>query len=268
MTLENAIILTQASLSGAYRRVTLRCPAVCAVAEPGQFVHVRIPALHPGALRRPLSLCKVEGDTLTLLYKIVGQGTEALARMKAGEAVNLLGPLGRGFPVGERTQNPEPRTQNEAFPVLVGGGYGVAPLLFLAMRLKRKGAVFMGGRTKEDIMLTEEFAALGWDVRLATEDGSVGTKGYVTNAILGSGFCVLGSPVVFYACGPDGMLRAVGELAQKMDCAAWLSLDKHMGCGVGACLACIQTLRKPDGTEWVGRVCKDGPVFEAREIVW
>ncbi|MCL1856048.1 MAG: dihydroorotate dehydrogenase electron transfer subunit [Kiritimatiellaeota bacterium] len=261
----------------------LRCPAVCAVAEPGQFVHVRIPALRPGALRRPLSLCKVEGDTLTLLYKIVGEGTEALARMKAGETVNLLGPLGNGFPMeglkveggkveGADDTSTASRLRPSTFdlrPILVGGGYGVAPLLFLAMRLKRKGAVFMGGRTKEDIMLTEEFAALGWDVRLATEDGSVGTKGYVTDAI--EEWSVVSgqwSEVVFYACGPDGMLRAVGELAQKMDCAAWLSLDKHMGCGVGACLACIQTLRKPDGTEWIGRVCKDGPVFEAREIVW
>jgi len=142
--------------------------------------------------------------------------------------------------------------------------------LFLAMRLKDKGAVFMGGRTAQDILLVDEFTALGWDVQVATEDGSLGIKGYVTNAIEKYKLPPTPYPLppVFYACGPDGMLRAIGDVAQKMGAKAWLSLDKHMGCGVGACLACIQTLRKPDGSEWIGRVCKDGPVFESREIVW
>ncbi|MFC1462771.1 dihydroorotate dehydrogenase electron transfer subunit, partial [Verrucomicrobiota bacterium] len=193
-----------------------------------------------------------------ILYKPVGRGTAALALVSGGEEVSLIGPLGRGFPYGP----------NAAFPVLVGGGYGVAPLYFLAARMNRKGILFVGGAGKADILCVSDFEALGWDVRVATEDGSMGEKGLVTDILDKWLEGHDGAAPEFHACGPDGMLKAVGDRAEKGSRTAWLSLDKHMGCGVGACLACVQKIRDDDGSERWGRVCTDGPVFESREIVW
>lgn len=258
MQITEAILSRHEPAPGGYRRVVLEAPDLAAVARPGQFLHLRIPNLWQGALRRPFSICLVEDGRIHVLYKTVGAGTEALALLPAGASVNLLGPLGNGFPleIGDRT------------PVLVGGGYGVAPLLFLAKRLPRKGLLFAGGRTAADILLRDEFEDLGWDVRLSTEDGSVGIRGRVTAALDAWAETADTSRCEIFACGPDGMLRAVGDRAIAWKCPGWLSLDKHMGCGVGACLACVQALRREDGTVHKGRVCRDGPVFAASEIVW
>lgn len=258
MQLTEAKIVRHEPAPGGYRRIVFESPAVAAAAKPGQFIHLRVPTLWKAALRRPFSLCRIDGELVHVLYKDVGVGTAALARLPVGTAVNLLGPLGNGFPPPAAGR----------LPLLVGGGYGVAPLLFLATRLPRPGVLFAGGRTARDILLREEFAALGWDVRLTTEDGSLGLRGRVTDAL----DAWLSEPAAqeseWFACGPDGLLRAVGDRAIARGCRAWLSLDKHMGCGVGACLACVQTLRHADGSEYVARVCRDGPIFEAREIVW
>lgn len=259
MHLYEATVLKHELSGGGYRRIVFEAPRCADEAQPGQFVHIRIPGLPAAALRRPFSICMAEEDRITILYKTVGIGTEAMSRLVAGDKVSLLGPLGNGFPldIGER------------FPVLVGGGYGIAPLLFLASRLPRKGVVFAGGRSKEDLLLEKDFRDLGWDYRVATDDGSAGVRGFVTDALdvwdagVERGNCEL------FACGPDGMLRAVAERARAWgNLPAWLSMDKHMGCGVGACLACVQTLRSADGAEELMRVCNDGPVFAAAEIVW
>jgi dihydroorotate dehydrogenase electron transfer subunit len=225
---------------------------------PGQFVHLRVPNLWQAALRRPFSLCRTNGTQVEMLYKNVGSGTAALSQLVVGASVNILGPLGNGFPteLGDR------------LPVLIGGGYGVAPLLFLATRLRRAGVLFAGGRTAQDVLLQREFEALGWDVRLTTEDGSLGLKGRVTDAVDRWLATADTRATEWFACGPDGLLRAVGDRAIARGVRAWLSLDKHMGCGVGACLACVQTLRREDGSLHVARVCRDGPIFESREIVW
>jgi len=259
MRMCEATIVRHEPAGGGYRLVTFESPALAEAAKPGQFLHVRVPNLWQGALRRPFSICQVEKAFVSILYKTVGSGTEALARIPAGARVNLLGPLGHGFPteIGDR------------IPVLVGGGYGVAPLLFLASRIPRRaGLLFAGGRTGSDILLREAFEALGWEIHLATEDGSIGTAGRVTDALDRWAEHAPPANCAFFACGPDGMLKAVGDRAIAWNCPAWLSLDKHMGCGVGACLACVQTLRRDDGTSYKGRVCRDGPVFEARQIVW
>ena len=155
-------------------------------------------------------------------------------------------------------------------PLLAAGGYGVAPLYFLATRLANRGTLVVGGRSAEDILVTDLFRDLGWKVVVATVDGSLGVKGLVTEPLLDEleNNTAAGAVCELFACGPDGMLRAVGELARSHDCKAWLSLDKHLVCGVGACLACVQKLRRSDGSTWMGRVCSDGPIFEANEIVW
>ncbi len=260
MQLTDAVLREQSPAPGGYRRLVFEAPEVAASARPGQFLHVRIPTLRCSALRRPFSICQVRADEVELLYKCVGVGTEALARLGPGTPVSLLGPLGNGFPALEEGR----------LPLLVGGGYGVAPLLFLATRLPCRGILFAGGRSRSDLLLQAEFDALGWESRWTTEDGSFGLRGRVTDALDGwwdetrHDAC---RPVLF-ACGPDGLLRALGERALRWGCPAWLSLDKHMGCGIGACLACVQVLRGADGGTRIGRVCRDGPVFESREIVW
>jgi len=258
MKIEHARIVEHRDVAGGYRVLSLEAGDIARAVRPGQFVHLRVPDL-AAALRRPFSVYRADGDRLALLYKTVGRGTGVLARVGVGGVVDLLGPLGNGFPAPDAT----------CTPVLVAGGYGVAPLSLLAARTPGKGVVFIGGRTADDILCTADFASLGWEVRIATENGSAGARGVVTDLLdtwlSGAG---AGSKPEFFACGPDGMLRAVGARAVRRGCRAWLSLDKHMGCGVGACLACVQRIRDAAGNVAWKRVCKDGPVFEAREIVW
>lgn len=252
-------VVDQHLLTADYRILRIKAGCVARDARPGQFVHVRIPGLDAMALRRPFSIYKADNGVLEIVYKVVGKGTKQLANLLAGDNVNVIGPLGNGFPCN---------LPESCIPVLVAGGYGVAPLSFLARRLPARGILLAGGRSAHDLLCLADFSALNWDVRVSTEDGSMGITGRVT-ALLDE---VLkeraAGSVELFACGPDGMLRAVGAIAGKAGCRAWLSLDKHMACGVGACLTCVQKLRRPDGSVWTGRVCRDGPVFEAADIVW
>lgn len=257
MQIENTRVQAHESLGGEYRRLEVRAPAICAEVQPGQFVHVRIPRLEGSVLRRPFSVFKAEGDALSIVYKTVGRGTRAMVDLRVGDEMSVVGPLGRGFPLD--------RSGTE--PILVAGGYGMAPLYFLARRLRGRGRVFVGGRSAADILCVRDFEALGWKVSVATDDGSLGAKGLVTAPLDGWLAERAGPPPEFYACGPDGMLRAVGERAVAGGWQAWLSLDRRMGCGLGACLACVVRIRGGAGEAW-GRVCREGPVFEAREIVW
>lgn len=252
-------VIRQTPLTAGYWSLELDAASIAGQARPGQFVHARVPGLEQVALRRPFSIFGARDGVLKILYKTVGRGTEQMNRLLPGEPVQVIGPLGNGFPL-------EPK----GVPVLVAGGYGVAPLCFLASLLVQKGVVLAGGRSADDVLAVEEFERLGWQVRVATQDGSRGEKGLVTvlldqemARLTAEGLCA-----ELYACGPDGLLRAVGERAIAAGFRGWLSLDTHMVCGVGACLACVQNLKREDGTMWIGRVCHDGPIFEAREIVW
>lgn len=259
-SLTQALIVGHDDFEGGYRLLELEAPEVAAAVKPGQFVHVRIPGLD-AALRRPFSIYRADDKRLSILYKQVGKGTAVLAGCPAGTRLSLLGPLGNGFP-------PCPA---DRLPVLIAGGYGVAPLALLAQRLQRTGVLFVGGQTARDILCVEDFRRLGWEVHLATDDGSLGTRGWVTVALdawIAARAADRDPPPECYACGPDGLLKAAGQRTSANGWNGWLSLDKHMGCGYGACLACVQRVRRPDGlTAWT-RVCKEGPVFEARDIVW
>jgi len=244
----------------AYFRLVLRAPQIATLIQPGQFAHVRIPPLKDALLRRPFSIFQVADDTFSILYKTVGKGTEALSRMRAGEEVNVIAPLGRGFTV--------PKSGGET-PLLVAGGYGMAAMFLLAQRSPQKGIVFVGGRRRVDILCEKEFAALGWDVRATTEDGSHGEKGLVTQPLLAE----LRNPKSeirnpkLYACGPTGMLKAVGKIAEDFNVPAELSMDEHMCCGVGVCLTCVIPVKTGDGWEYQ-RTCTEGPVFDSRQVVW
>jgi len=259
MHIEDGIVVGHVPMGPEYRVLTLKVPDVAATAQPGQFIHLRIAQLHDALLRRPFSIYRIEGKHLSILYKTVGRGTAAMQSLKRDDTVSIIGPLGNGFPLD---------LPASATPVLVAGGYGVAPLYFLARHLPRRGVLFIGGAKATDILLADEFRKMEWDVRIATDDGSLGVKGLVTAPLddwlkAGNG----SAHPEFYACGPNGMLKAVGDRAIRGKGKAWLSLDRHMGCGVGACLACVQKIRL-NGQDTLARVCKDGPVFESRDVIW
>ena len=257
--IEEAAVLEHVEFGGGYRRIVFHAPRIAAASAPGQFVHVRLLQMSAEALRRPFSIYRAHAPEVHLMYKPVGRGTQFLMHAAAGERFSLIGPLGHGFPMDA----------TETHPVLVAGGYGVAPLSFLAARLGRTGTVFIGGRTGQDILCVEDFVRLGWDVRVATEDGSSGSKGLVTVAL---DAWLAARPAhphpEIYACGPEGLMQALGERAARLDCRAWLSLDRPMGCGIGACLACVQRVRGADGKTTWARCCTEGPVFAAKELVW
>ena len=242
-----------------YFRLVLRAPQIAPLIQPGQFAHVRILPLKDALLRRPFSIFQVAGDTFSILYKTVGKGTDVLSRMRAGEELSVIAPLGHGFTV--------PQAGGET-PVLVAGGYGMAAMFLLAQRSPQKGIVFVGGRRRVDILCEKEFAAIGWEVRATTEDGSHGEKGLVTQPLLAE--LQKKVPVAkrkLFACGPTPMLKAIGKIAEDFNLPAELSMDEHMCCGTGVCLTCVIPIRSGDGWEYQ-RTCTEGPVFDSRQIVW
>ena len=217
-----------------------------AVTAPGQFVNLELPGKF---LRRPISVCDWAEGRLTLLVKEAGEGTKELVRLPAGTALSTLSGLGNGFSLGAAPEG----------AVLVGGGIGAAPLYGLAKRMLAAGRsvqVVLGFRSKEDAFYLEEFAALGLEVPAATEDGSLGTRGFVTDVLNSLPDCRY-----VLACGPTPMLRAVHALPQIT--GGQFSFEARMACGFGACVGC--TIETRNGLR---RVCKDGPVFRKEEILW
>ena len=210
----------------------------------GQFVNIKLEGLY---LRRPISVCDCDGDTLTLIYKVVGRGTELMSRMTVGESLDLLTGLGNGYdtaPSGDR-------------PLLLGGGVGVPPLYMLCKRLVAEGkhpTVILGFNTADEIFYADEFKALGAEVIVATADGSVGVKGFVTNAMEGVDYSY------FYTCGPEPMLKAVYKATTT---SGQMSFEERMGCGFGACMGC--SCKTITGYK---RICKEGPVMKKEEIIW
>lgn len=272
MKQEETTVVEHHNFQGDYRILRLSAPAIGPLVKPGQFLHLLIPQLADRILRRPFSIYKADADSVSILYKPVGRGTEAMLPLHVGDGVDIIGPLGNGYP----------ELSEGKVPVLVAGGYGNAALFLKAKELDVKGIAFFGGRTAQDILCVDEFKALGWEVRAATDDGSLGTEGLVTDAFdpwmkeLGAGSLEQGEKnreqgiknLELFVCGPNPMLKAMGDRAIEHGFTAWLSMDKNMACGVGACLTCVIKRRTADGGwEWA-RCCKDGPVFESREIIW
>lgn len=214
--------------------------------RPGQFVNIAVPGF---TLRRPISVCDWDDRSFTIVYAVVGDGTERMSRMLPGESLDILVPLGTGFDPDDGAER----------PVLLGGGVGCPPLYGLARRLLERGVrptVVLGFNSAEKMMLLDEFRALGLDVYVATLDGSYGTKGFVTDAMRENGL----DPDYFYACGPTPMLRAV---CLGLDIPGEVSLEARMGCGFGACVCC--------SVETVGgskRICMEGPAFRKEELIW
>jgi len=253
-----AKIISNKQLGQRYFKAVLAAAAVADKARPGQFVMVRPQAGVEPLLRRPLGIHNVCGRNIELLYEVVGPATGILSQKSPGELVDIIGPLGNGFCYEGRN------TRGKGRPILVAGGMGVAPLVFLAKKIKKlKPLVLIGAKTKSHILCEKEFKGAGCDIKIATDDGSSGFKGRVT-ALLDT---ILRAPNFqlsnIYACGPRLMLEALNHIAQKYKILAQISLEEHMGCGFGACLGC--TVNTVNGYK---QACKDGPVFDAQEIIW
>ncbi|MDD4941797.1 MAG: dihydroorotate dehydrogenase electron transfer subunit [Candidatus Omnitrophica bacterium] len=233
-------------------------PRLCTAAQPGNFVMVKVSDGTDPLLRRPLSIHRVNAaaGTVELLYEVVGKSTEILSRKKINEEIGVIGPLGNGF-------SHEPRTKGGP-EILVAGGMGAAPLLFLAQRLTRGAAtVLIGARTKAQVLCAPEFKRLGCTVRIATDDGSAGFHGRVTDLLDDVLSRTAAEQPVLYGCGPEPMLRAMAGVCRAYGLSAQVSLESHMACGIGACLGCV--VRTKRGFE---RVCKEGPVFRADDLTW
>ena len=209
---------------------------------PGQFVNIRVQGQF---LRRPISVCNIADGILTIIYKVVGVGTEAMSHLPAGTQLDVLTVLGNGYDLSKAGDE----------PLLVGGGVGVPPMYMLARQLREAGKrvrVILGFNTKDEVFYEEEFRALGCDVTVTTVDGSHGVKGFVTNALDGK-------QSYYYTCGPLPMIKA---LLQAAGTNGEVSMEERMGCGFGACMGCtIQTTQGPK------RVCKEGPVFPAEVLI-
>ncbi len=212
---------------------------------PGKFVNIKLDGLF---LRRPISVCDNDGENLTLVYKVVGEGTEKMCKMVAGEKLNVLAYLGNGYDL----------SKSGDAPLLIGGGVGVPPLYMCAKKLIAEGkkvTVILGFNSAEEVFYKDEFEALDARVLVATADGSVGTKGFVTDAMKEvEGYSY------FFTCGPEPMLKAVYNATST---SGQFSFEERMGCGFGACVGC--TCKTKYGNK---RICKDGPVLVKEEIIW
>ncbi|MCX5698395.1 MAG: dihydroorotate dehydrogenase electron transfer subunit [Candidatus Omnitrophica bacterium] len=254
-----AKILSQTKIKDNYWHCELSAPQVAKNALPGQFINIRVSDNFDPLLRRPISIYGVSGAKIKIFYEVVGKATEILAQKKKGEFLDIVGPLGRGFSFNLRTQE-----LKNLRTIIVAGGIGVAPLVFLAEKLKNtKPLVLIGARTKKEILCAREFKALGCEVKIATDDGSRGFKGKVTDLLAYLLSAIDYRPLVIYSCGPRLMLKAVAQIAGEHKINAQLSLEEHMACGMGACLGCVVAAKSGYKT-----VCKDGPVFSSEELVW
>lgn len=248
---EQAVIISQEEIAPEIYSMWLKTDKVASYAKAGQFISVYC---NDGSriLPRPISICEIDKDNqaLHIVYRIAGKGTAEFSKCVAGEVLDIVGPLGNGFPLGEK----------KAF--LIGGGIGVPPMLELARQLNCEKQIILGYRDN-NLFLLDEFKKYG-DVYVATEDGSVGTQGNVIDAIKANAL----EADVIYTCGPTPMLRALAAYAEENDMECWISMEEKMACGIGACLACVCKSKEVDEHTNVHnkRICKEGPVFNAKEV--
>lgn len=261
MHLDQAQVLSNQAVGPDLYEMEIKSPLIAAQCQPGQFIHIRPGQEYDPLLRRPLSLYDVDAaaGTIYFLYKVVGRGTELLTRVQAGSRVDVMGPMGRGFTL--------PGTGSRC--LLVGGGVGMAPLVFLARRLVQIGCeavVLYGAATQSGLGAYSRIASLQVDCAAATDDGSAYYNGNVIDMLTGPGGLWLDPARTdfIYTCGPEPMMAAVAGFAREAGIPGEVSLEEYMACGVGACLGCARKL-KPDAAEYV-KVCKDGPVFGMDEV--
>ena len=252
---KNKIIINK-RIKENYFHCMISSPEIAPYALPGQFVNIKVTDKSDPLLRRPLSIHRVKGRNIELFYEVVGDATKILSQKKPGEYLDIIGPLGNGFNLASGIQR--------QMAILVAGGMGVAPLLFLSEKLKNKKiSVLIGVRSKKDINCEKEFKKIGCDVKIATDDGSLGFKGRVTDLLKGTLSVDSCQPVTIYACGPHPMLKVLAAISKEYKIPAQVSLEEHMACGIGTCLGCVV-----ETFSGLKRVCKEGPVFAAKDIIW
>jgi len=255
---EKTTVLRVEQFTDLHFRITLEAPQIAAIARPGQFVMIRTGRGKDPLLRRPFSIHQTStNNTIQIYFKVVGRGTDILARVRDGEQISVFGPLGRGF-----------RMVKEAPAVLVGGGLGIAPILFLAKEISRlrknsnEDLILLGARDKSEIApLINDFQQFGLRVQTATDDGSLGHHGFVTELLQQHD---LPPETVVYACGPEPMMARLSAICKTAGYACQVSVESVMACGMGACLGCTRPAKNGTYTH----VCLHGPVYNAEDLVW
>lgn len=256
-----AKIISNKKIAHEHYILSFKAPRIAKDTKPGQFFSIRVSRAYEPFLRRPFSAHKITRDKVEILYKVVGKATEILSTKRKGDRLDIIGPLGNGFELKSTVHIRQPTA------LLVAGGHGVAPLYALARQItnhKSQALIFIGGRTKKDIVSDKELRKLGAKVYISTEDGSSGYKGLITDLLKRKARAMsyeLG--VRIYACGPKPMLKEVAKLARRYKIPCQVSLEEYMACGIGTCLGCAVKTRTG-----FKLVCKDGPVFDAGEIIW
>lgn len=242
--------VTASAAGTVYGSITVESPELAGCARPGQFLHIRCEGFQ---LRRPISIAGVQGNSLTFIFEIKGGGTRWLSCRKPGDVLDILGPLGHGFPAADG-------------PVLlVGGGVGVPPMHFCAQNLAAADAV-LAFRSADRALLTEEMTSLCGQTLVMTDDGSLGQKGFAAQGV--AEMLAKKSYAAVFACGPKIMLKTTYEAAEAAGVPCWVSLEERMGCGLGACLTCATPIRDESGRRVMKEACKDGPVFRGEEVIW
>lgn len=256
--LHEALVMSHEVAGRGFYRVMLKAPEAASQAVPGQFVMLRVSDNLDPLLARPFGIASVTRTSIEVLYRVMGKGTSMLTRVEAGQKLQLLGPLGKGFSMPEKGTT----------AVLVAGGSGFPPLQFLSQRLNVPVHFFAGSRFKDCLPPTGVLKAIrdsGAKVHIATEDGSMGVKGMTTD-ILSAFLSKMETKthLAIYTCGPHGMLSAVSKIAAEHSIPCYVSMEERMGCGLGACMGCSIPM-KAGGYK---RACKEGPVFDARDVEW
>ncbi len=251
-TVENTAVASIGLLTDDICDMTLHCPEIASHAKAGQFVEL-YPDNGVNLLARPISICAIDtgNGNIRLVFRIVGKGTELFSRLNTGDRIRVLGPCGNGFSL------------SEGRAVLVGGGIGVPPLIETCRQLRGDKTVVLGFRDKSNAILCDEFEALGAKVHVASDDGSIGFKGNVVELMKSEN--ITGDMI--YSCGPRIMLRFLSDYAIERGIPCQVSMEERMACGIGACVGCVVRIKDRDG--WTHKkVCKDGPVFDSREVIW
>lgn len=244
-------ILANEAINANVKRMVIEAPQIAEAAQPGQFVHVKKPD-SVNFLRRPFSIADAdrENGTITLIYRIVGKGTAEYAAMKVGEAFSILGPIGNGFAL------------KDGRPLLVGGGVGIAPLIYLSRQLKdKKPILLIGGKNKDEVFWEKYLQEFADKIYITTDDGSVGFKGFTVQLL--PQILAENNIEHIYTCGPNIMMKGVAKLAHKHDIDCQVSLEKRMACGIGVCLGCTFEGKLTGKRR---KVCTEGPVFASKEV--
>ena len=250
---ERACVVSNENLGPRLYKITLAAPKTAAAIRPGQFVHMLLPGFGAHILRRPFSVYAAKGDNVEIIYQTVGEGTAYLTEVETGAVCSLISPLGRGW------------QPSEGKSLIVGGGVGAAPLFMFTEQLVREGReveVVLGAQTASMMVTRGDYASLlGRNPIVATDDGSLGHAGFCTEPVREE--LARGDYSAVYCCGPTPLMRAVAAIAEEAGVPCWVSMEKRMACGVGACLSCV--VETQAGKR---RSCVDGPVFNAKELVW